>query len=83
MNANLYIRSKADYALYQVALAKASDQQLIEISNELALELNLQEMKTIQAYFKAEDRNQQTLSCKPSAKHGQNTATTKPSREKS
>ena len=57
MNANLYIHSKAGYALYEVALAKASDQQLIEISNELALGLSLQEMKTIQAYFKAEGRN--------------------------
>ncbi len=57
MNANLYIRSKTGYALYEVALAKASDRQLIEISNELALGLSLQEMKTIQAYFKAEGRN--------------------------
>ena len=57
MNANLYIHSKAGYALYEVALAKASDQQLIGISSELALGLNLQEMKTIQAYFKAEGRN--------------------------
>jgi phosphoribosylformylglycinamidine synthase len=57
MNANLYIHSKAGYALYQVAIAKASDQQLIEISNELSLGLSLQEMKTIQAYFKAEGRN--------------------------
>ena len=57
MNANLYIHSKAGYALYEVALAKASDQQLIEISNELALGLSLQEMKTIQVYFKAEGRN--------------------------
>jgi phosphoribosylformylglycinamidine synthase len=57
MNANLYTHSKAGYALYEVALAKASDQQLIEISNELALGLSLQEMKTTQAYFKAEGRN--------------------------
>ncbi len=48
MNTNLYIHSKCDYALYEVALAKASDQQLIEISNELALGLSLQEMKSIQ-----------------------------------
>ena len=45
MNANLYIPSKASYALYEVAIAKASDQQLIEISNELVLGLSLQEMK--------------------------------------
>ncbi len=57
MNANLYIHSKAGYALYEVGLAKASDQQLIEISNELSLGLSLQEMKTIQVYFKAEGRN--------------------------
>ena len=57
MNANLYIQSKTGCALYEVALAKASDQQLIEISNELALGLSLQEMKSIQVYFKAEGRN--------------------------
>src|SRR5208282_5349509 len=57
MNANFYIPRKAGYAVYEVAVAKASDQQLIEISNELALGLNLQEMKSIQAYFKAEGRN--------------------------
>ena len=57
MNANLYILRKASYALYEVVVAKASDQQLIEISNELSLGSSLQEMKSIQAYFKAEDRN--------------------------
>ncbi|MGA3289322.1 MAG: phosphoribosylformylglycinamidine synthase subunit PurL [Candidatus Bathyarchaeia archaeon] len=57
MNANLYIHIKTGYALYEIALAKASDQQLIEISNELSLGLSLQEMKSIQTYFKAEGRN--------------------------
>jgi phosphoribosylformylglycinamidine synthase len=57
MNANLYIHRKTSYALYEVALAKATDQQLAEISNELALGLSLQEMKSIQAYFKKEGRN--------------------------
>jgi phosphoribosylformylglycinamidine synthase len=57
MNANLYLPRKAGYALYEVALAKASDRQLIEISNELSLGLSLQEMKTIQAYFNKEGRN--------------------------
>ncbi len=41
MNANLYIHRKADYTLYEADLAKATDQQLIEISNELALGLKL------------------------------------------
>ena len=57
MNDNLYIHRKTSIALYEVALAKATDQQLAEISNELALGLSLQEMKSIQAYFKKEDRN--------------------------
>ncbi len=57
MNDNLYIHRKTSYALYEVALAKATDQQLAEISNELALGSSLQEMKSIQAYFKKEDRN--------------------------
>jgi len=57
MNVNLYLPRKANYALYEVALAIASDQQLSEISNELALGLNTEEMRAVQAYFKAEGRN--------------------------
>lgn len=57
MNANLYLPRRTSYALYDITLAKANDQQLAEISNELALGLSLQEMKTIQAYFKEENRN--------------------------
>jgi len=57
MNDNLFIHRKTSYALYEVALAKATNQQLVEISNELALGSSLQEMKSIQTYFKKEDRN--------------------------
>ena len=57
MNADLYIRAKKDYAFFEVALAQATDLQLMEISSELGLGLNTQEMKTIQAYFKQEKRN--------------------------
>jgi phosphoribosylformylglycinamidine synthase II len=57
MNANLFIHRKADYALFEVTLTKATDQQLVEINNELALGLSLDEMKTIRAYFKMEGRN--------------------------
>ena len=57
MNANLYIHRKSDYPLYEANLAKATDQQLTEISNELALGLSLDEMKSIQSYFKLEARN--------------------------
>ena len=57
MNANLYVQRQASYSLYEVALTKATDAQLLEISNELALGLSLDELKNIQAYFKAEGRN--------------------------
>jgi len=57
MNANLYIQRKAVYSLHEVALAKASEQQLVEISNELALGFSLDELKSIQEYFKGEGRN--------------------------
>ncbi|MGA3112172.1 MAG: phosphoribosylformylglycinamidine synthase subunit PurL [Candidatus Bathyarchaeia archaeon] len=57
MNANLYTHRKTDYTLYEIVLAKVTDQQLVEISNELALGLSLQEMKSIQAHFKKENRN--------------------------
>jgi phosphoribosylformylglycinamidine synthase len=57
MNADLYIRAKKDYAFFEVALAQATDAQLMEISSELGLGLNTQEMKTVQTYFKQEKRN--------------------------
>jgi phosphoribosylformylglycinamidine synthase len=57
MNASLYIPRKAGYALYEIALAKADERRLAEISNKLALGLSLDEMKSIRAYFKAEGRN--------------------------
>ena len=57
MNANPYIQRIAVYSLYEVALAKASEQQLVEISNELALGFSLDELKSIQEYFKGEGRN--------------------------
>ncbi len=57
MNSDIYRPRKTDYALYEAALAEANDQQLVEASDELALGLSLEEMKSSQAYFKAEGRN--------------------------
>ncbi len=56
MNANLYIRNPAANTI-EVAIAKAGDADLKEVSSELALGLSLDEMKTVQAYFKGEKRN--------------------------
>jgi len=56
MNANLYIQNTQNQVL-EVAIAKASENDLIEISSELALGLSLDEMKAVQTYFKSEKRN--------------------------
>jgi phosphoribosylformylglycinamidine synthase len=56
MNANLYIRNTQTQVV-EVAIAKASENDLIEISSELALGLSLDEMKSVQTYFKSEKRN--------------------------
>jgi len=57
MNASLYVRGKTAFTLYEIALFEASETQLLEISRELGLGLNLQEMKAIQVYFKKKERN--------------------------
>jgi phosphoribosylformylglycinamidine synthase len=57
MSTSLYIPRKTGYALYEIALAEANGLQLAEVSNKLALGLSLDEMKSIQSYFKAEGRN--------------------------
>jgi phosphoribosylformylglycinamidine synthase len=57
MSTSLYIQRKTDYTLYEIALAKANEQQLAKVSSQLALGLSLEEMKSIKAYFKAEGRN--------------------------
>jgi phosphoribosylformylglycinamidine synthase II len=57
MKADLFIRSEIVSSLFEVNLNKASDILLMEISDELGLCLNLQEMKMVQAYFKQQKRN--------------------------
>jgi phosphoribosylformylglycinamidine synthase II len=54
---SLYIRSKTHFTMHETNLASATDQQLVEISNEQGLGLNLAEMKQIQAHFKTKKRN--------------------------
>jgi phosphoribosylformylglycinamidine synthase II len=56
MNANLYIHHSVSQVV-EVALAKAADTELVEVSNELALGLSLDEMKAVQVYFTGENRN--------------------------
>jgi phosphoribosylformylglycinamidine synthase II len=57
MNSSLYIRRKTSFPLFEIALLKAVDKQLLEIGNELRIGLNLQEMKAVQQYFGDKRRN--------------------------
>ena len=56
MRLNPYLSKKAAFSLFEIDMLKATGAQLQEISSELVLSLNLQEMKAIQAYFKTKKR---------------------------
>lgn len=53
----LIIKKDVPFELSEVDLTRASDSDLIEISGVMGLNLNLDEMKTIQRYFEAKGRN--------------------------
>ena len=57
MNTDIYVRGKTTFTMYEIALSKASEEQLSEISAELGLGLSLQEMQVVRAYFKKAERN--------------------------
>jgi len=57
MTSSLYIRRGTPFTLFEINLPEATDEQLLEVSQELGLALNLQEMKTVQGYFKEKRRN--------------------------
>ncbi len=56
MNTNLYAQRKSTPVL-EVAIAKATLEELTEINNELALGFSQQELCNIRTYFKEEKRN--------------------------
>jgi phosphoribosylformylglycinamidine synthase len=57
MTGSVYIRRKTPFSLFEVNILEASDQQLLEVSRELGIGLILQEMKSIQKYFRRKGRN--------------------------
>ena len=57
MSRPLYIRRDLPFELYEVNILEANDEQLVMISEEMGLALNLREMKTIKDYFRKEGRN--------------------------
>jgi len=57
MTSSLYVRRQALFSLFEVDLYDANDEQLLEISNELGIGLNLEEMKLVKEYFGKKQRN--------------------------
>src|SRR4030043_2355419 len=57
MKANLIYRGKKNKLLFEVALAGIDDEQLVEVNNELSLGFSIEELRSIQEYFKKEKRN--------------------------
>jgi len=57
MTANLYIRRKTPFLIFEINILEANGKQLLEISRELGIGLNLREMKAIKEYFRKKRRN--------------------------
>jgi phosphoribosylformylglycinamidine synthase len=54
---NLYVKRDLPFELYEIRLKRATNEQLLQVSRELGLGLNLKEMQTIQKYFSGKERN--------------------------
>lgn len=57
MTSSLYTRRKTPFELFEIQILEAKDWQLLEISRELGIGLDLREMKAVQNYFKRNRRN--------------------------
>jgi len=57
MSASFYIRRETSFPLFEVDLRNATNEQLVEISRELGIGLNLQEMNLAKRYFARKGRN--------------------------
>jgi len=57
MTANLFVRRKTPFSLFDVRVLEASDEQLLEMSRELGVALSLQEMKVVRNCFSGKGRN--------------------------
>jgi len=57
MSHQIYIKKDAQFELFEVNILHADEKQLIQISEEMGLALNLEEMKAIKEYFVQKNRN--------------------------
>ncbi len=55
--ADLMIKRDVPFPLYDVAILDATDEQLGQVSSDMALGLSVDEMKVVRDYFKGEGRN--------------------------
>ncbi len=54
---NSYLRKEHPFELFEINLQKTTPRELIQISAELGLALNLKEMRIVQKYFRKKKRN--------------------------
>lgn len=54
---SLYVKRDVPFELFEVNLLGANDKHLLQISGELGIGLNLNEMKAVQRYFSRKKRN--------------------------
>jgi len=54
---SLYVKRPLPFKLYEIDIQRASDKQLLRISSELGIGLNLEEMRKVQKYFSRKGRN--------------------------
>jgi len=52
-----FTRRKAPFEIHEINILDANDKQLLKISQELGIGLNLEEMKAVKAYFSKKGRN--------------------------
>jgi len=57
MTSSSFIRRNTSFPLFEINILQADDRQLLEISHTLGIGLNLQEMKTLQKYYRKKRRN--------------------------
>ena len=57
MSRRLYVRRSLPFDLYEVKILEADNRDLLRISEEMGLALNLQEMRSVKEYFSKVGRN--------------------------
>ncbi|MBS7648808.1 phosphoribosylformylglycinamidine synthase, partial [Candidatus Bathyarchaeota archaeon] len=57
MNKHLYVKKDLPFEIYEINILEADEKDLLKISEEMGLALNLEEMLTIKNYFSQKRRN--------------------------